>query len=540
MALGEITLATPDGTDDEVRSSRPLSLKAVATGPAPDRRLEDWIAGNLDGEADRAESNLWTQLVGELPTVRGSRPGGKGSERGAKPRGAWNRFSVVYRRGVAVVRLTDRALVKQSEIRELADDLADLIAVGNQRIVLNFSKVERLGSWIVAAAVEGHRRCEAIEGGRLKVCGLTRQLAEIFQIIGMGRRIVLCDDEQAAIDGPWPAAPGPRALPIDILEALVHASALPPIRGGAPVESAKVQVSAAPAAKPGDPRSMAGKVWLGVNYGGSKGKGRMIPVAGDTFVVGRDQTTDLRLASHHVSKRHAAVEVRGGRVFLRDLGSTNGTLLNGEPLRGVEAELHSEDKIRFGPIRCKIWIGLTRAEMEYIGALAPASSPADPPTPAADAPAEPFPTEHLATFEPATAPPDAEYADADAAVRIKSEVLQDVLVVTPIVTDLDGEEANEALRLKLHELSERALPRRVVVNLEFVGRLTRQTIGVLLAHHLRLDRVGGGLRICEAHPRIMALLDQVRLTMLVDCYPSLDEAVLAAWTDHASTDTSEI
>jgi hypothetical protein len=38
------------------------------------------------------------------------------------------------------------------------------------------------------------------------------------------------------------------------------------------------------------------------------------------------------------------------------------------------------------------------------------------------------------------------------------------------------------------------------------------------------------LRICQAHARIVALLDQVRLTMLVDCYPTLDEAVLATWS----------
>ena len=218
---------------------------------------------------------------------------------------------------------------------------------------------------------------------------------------------------------------------------------------------------------------MAGKVWLGVQYGGSKGKGRMIAVAGDTYVVGRDQTSDLRLGSRHVSKRHAAVEIRGDRVFLRDLGSTNGTVLNGQPLRNVEAELHSEDKILIGPVRCKIWIGLSRAEMECIGALTPASptATADPPTPEAAAPADPFPTEHLAAFGAAAADSnlDAEHDDADAEVRIKCEVLQDVLVVTPIVTDLDREEANEALRLKLHELSEQPLPRRVVVNLEFVG-----------------------------------------------------------------------
>ena len=73
------------------------------------------------------------------------------------------------------------------------------------------------------------------------------------------------------------------------------------------------------------------------------------------------------------------------------------------------------------------------------------------------------------------------------------------------------------------------MPRRVVVNLEFVNHLSRQAIALLLAHHFRLEWNGGALRICQAHARIIALLDQVRLTMLVDCYPTLDEAVLAAW-----------
>jgi hypothetical protein len=54
---------------------------------------------------------------------------------------------------------------------------------------------------------------------------------------------------------------------------------------------------------------------------------------------------------------------------------------------------------------------------------------------------------------------------------------------------------------------------------------------VLLAHHLRLDRSGGGLRICQARARLMAVLHQVRLTMLVECHPTLDEAVLSAWPD---------
>ena len=102
-----------------------------------------------------------------------------------------------------------------------------------------------------------------------------------------------------------------------------------------------------------------------------------------------------------------------------------------------------------------------------------------------------------------------------------------VSACTPL-PELEDEATLEALRCKLATLFEEPLPRRVVVNLEFVNHLSRQVIALLLAHHFRLEWAGGGLRICQAHARIVALLDQVRLTMLVDCYPTLDEAVLAA------------
>ncbi len=101
--------------------------------------------------------------------------------------------------------------------------------------------------------------------------------------------------------------------------------------------------------------------------------------------------------------------------------------------------------------------------------------------------------------------------------------------MTPQLPELADEATLEALRSRLAELFEEPLPRRVVLNLEFVNHLSRQALAALLAHHFRLEWSGGSLRICQAHARIIALLDQVRLTMLVDCYPTLDEAVLAAW-----------
>ena len=49
------------------------------------------------------------------------------------------------------------------------------------------------------------------------------------------------------------------------------------------------------------------------------------------------------------------------------------------------------------------------------------------------------------------------------------------------------------------------MPRQVVLNLEFVRHLNAQAIGVVLAHHLRLDRAGGALRLCQTPARVMAV-----------------------------------
>ena len=59
--------------------------------------------------------------------------------------------------------------------------------------------------------------------------------------------------------------------------------------------------------------------------------------------------------------------------------------------------------------------------------------------------------------------------DLDPALRIKFEVLEDVLVITPQLPELEDETILEALRIKLATLFDEPLPRRVVVNLEFVN-----------------------------------------------------------------------
>ncbi|GEJ55909.1 sigma 54-interacting transcriptional regulator [Anaeromyxobacter diazotrophicus] len=64
---------------------------------------------------------------------------------------------------------------------------------------------------------------------------------------------------------------------------------------------------------------------------------RVIDLDGDRLVVGKDPSADVVLDDPFVSARHLRLERRGARWHLRDLGSTNGTLVGG--LRVAEAEL---------------------------------------------------------------------------------------------------------------------------------------------------------------------------------------------------------
>ena len=75
--------------------------------------------------------------------------------------------------------------------------------------------------------------------------------------------------------------------------------------------------------------------------------------AGETYdlfggaTLGRSADSDIRLEDRYASQMHARLFTRRGVQFVEDLESTNGTLLNGEPLHG-EAELRPGDTIRIG------------------------------------------------------------------------------------------------------------------------------------------------------------------------------------------------
>lgn len=89
-------------------------------------------------------------------------------------------------------------------------------------------------------------------------------------------------------------------------------------------------------------------LWLVVEEGALAGTS--LRLEDQPVVIGRDRSADLRMDAHQdrlVSGRHALITPSDGGWFLEDLGSTNGTLVDGERVRGTR-RLQPGQRIRFG------------------------------------------------------------------------------------------------------------------------------------------------------------------------------------------------
>lgn len=71
---------------------------------------------------------------------------------------------------------------------------------------------------------------------------------------------------------------------------------------------------------------------------------RVFPLK-DITVIGRSAECDISLAAAHLSRRHAQLQIIDGVLFVKDLGSANGTFLNGKQV--MEARVKRGDELRF-------------------------------------------------------------------------------------------------------------------------------------------------------------------------------------------------
>ena len=83
--------------------------------------------------------------------------------------------------------------------------------------------------------------------------------------------------------------------------------------------------------------------------------GTKIAVKKTEFIIGRSQDCHLCAGSSAVSRQHCAILRTDNRVSIKDLGSRNGTIVNGNKIT-EEIELASGDEVAIGPLKFLVTI----------------------------------------------------------------------------------------------------------------------------------------------------------------------------------------
>lgn len=102
------------------------------------------------------------------------------------------------------------------------------------------------------------------------------------------------------------------------------------------------------------------------------GERRDFPINKQTVILGRKHSCDLRIPLSSVSREHCQIERRDDGIYLRDLGSSNGTYHNNN--RVHEVKLEPGDKVVVGPVHFTVVIDGEPAEVEPVQTIMPAGA----------------------------------------------------------------------------------------------------------------------------------------------------------------------
>ena len=259
------------------------------------------------------------------------------------------------------------------------------------------------------------------------------------------------------------------------------------------------------------------------------------------------------------------------RLYLRDFGGEGGTGVNDRVLHARETEIGNGDLIQIGPMVLTLSVkpkpeepfGMIHAPegWPFLGGMAyePAPAPAIEPVSTLSRP-EPHPTPRIPAGVAASAvatsavaasavasppkpaaPPIAPVAPHPTHARpiipkrshhraLACRMIDDVLVATVVSHDQKEEETVSPVRYELRSiLDEEDTPSRMVIDLGNTRYLSSRAVGVILAHYQGLERKGATMRVCGVSREIKPVLDQMRLSMLIDIYPTVEEAVQTPW-----------
>ena len=106
-----------------------------------------------------------------------------------------------------------------------------------------------------------------------------------------------------------------------------------------------------------------------------EGERRDFPLNAAANVIGRKSDCALRIPTADVSRRHCEIKLLDKEITVRDLGSANGTYVNGT--RIAETTLKAGDELAVGPVKFFVQVNGKPAEFEPPDPSVPGSADSD-------------------------------------------------------------------------------------------------------------------------------------------------------------------
>lgn len=186
--------------------------------------------------------------------------------------------------------------------------------------------------------------CPADAAALAVLGGLEFELADAALAHARQRGYRIPERPVVALVGDAAVAPG------EVRVAAAFADGRPPLAPAAPGVPGRTLVHPLPPVLP--PGAM-----LRVTSGPAAG--RAVALDGRPLTIGRAADADVVVGDPLVSRHHARLAPRSGRLVLSDLGSTNGTIVNSQAIR--EAVVGPGDRIQIGSTRLEIVVPGGRA-----------------------------------------------------------------------------------------------------------------------------------------------------------------------------------
>lgn len=101
---------------------------------------------------------------------------------------------------IAVVHFVDKRILDEANIQMIGEELNLLVdEQARHKLLLNFSNVEFLSSAALGKLITLNRKVGGIQGGKLVLCGISKDILEVFEITRLVNLFTIVPDEQSGL-----------------------------------------------------------------------------------------------------------------------------------------------------------------------------------------------------------------------------------------------------------------------------------------------------------------------------------------------------